>query len=100
MSNQTAMLQYLMAHPPYTVSTPVITCTDNTVYINAAFRTINIHYTTDGTTPSMTSPMYREPFEINRDTTVKAIAAKPGYYHSEVASLFCEYVDEFQYEES
>lgn len=33
-----------------------------------------IHYTLDGTTPDVTSPIYNEPFTISENTTIKAIA--------------------------
>ena len=44
-----------------------------------------IYYTTDGTEPTMESPVYTEPFEITAaGVTVKAIAMADGYYLSDV----------------
>ena len=44
-----------------------------------------IHYTTDGTVPTVESALYSEAFTLSATTTVKAIAIKDGQ-SSEVAS--------------
>ena len=44
-----------------------------------------IHYTTDGNTPTAESTLYSEAFTLSDTTTVKAIAIKDGE-SSEVAS--------------
>ena len=44
-----------------------------------------IHYTTDGSTPTAESALYSEAFTLSATTTVKAIAIKDGQ-SSEVAS--------------
>ena len=44
-----------------------------------------IHYTTDGTTPTASSPVYSAAFTINTATTVKAIGIKSGMDNSSVA---------------
>ena len=45
-----------------------------------------IHYTTDGTDPDATSPVYSSVITINRTTTVKAIAIKAGMDNSKIAT--------------
>ena len=46
-----------------------------------------IYYTTDGTTPTESSNLYKEPVLINRTTTLKAIAVSKDGEVSEVASF-------------
>ena len=57
-----------------------------TVKITCATEGAVIHYTTDGTTPTASSPVYDGVFTITETTTVKAIAVKEKYLDSEVAS--------------
>lgn len=45
-----------------------------------------IHYTTDGTDPDATSPVYSSAITISRTTTVKAIAIKTGMDNSKIAT--------------
>ena len=45
-----------------------------------------IHYTTDGTNPTASSPVYSAAFVINAATTVKAIGIKSGMTTSNIAS--------------
>ncbi len=46
-----------------------------------------IHYTADGSTPTISSPMYAAPFTLTSATTVQAIATASGYTASPVASV-------------
>jgi hypothetical protein len=46
-----------------------------------------IHYTTDGDTPSRDTPRYREPLTLDRSTTVKAIAYRSGMHPSSIESV-------------
>ena len=46
-----------------------------------------IHYTTDGSTPTAESTLYSEAFTLTENTTVKAIAIKDGE-SSEVATKY------------
>ena len=77
-----------------TTSTPVISYeadADNykmTVSIDCATEGAEIYYTTDGTTPSKSSTLYTESFEldVSAKKTVKAIAYKADYNDSSVAS--------------
>src|SRR5581483_477893 len=45
-----------------------------------------IHYTTDGSTPSATSPTYTAPFTLASNASVKAFAASVGMSNSPLAS--------------
>ena len=47
-----------------------------------------IHYTTDGSTPDATSPVYSGPFQIfgRQTVTVQALSTAPGYQDSSVVS--------------
>lgn len=56
------------------------------VTITCATEGATIHYTTDGTTPTASSPTYTTAFTINRTTTVKAIAMKTDMKDSSVAT--------------
>lgn len=44
------------------------------------------YFTTDGTTPTAGSTLYRGPFEVSKSETVKAIAVVPGYRPSGVSA--------------
>lgn len=75
-----------------TIETPVIRPNGGrfagrqTVRITCATEGAVIHYTTDGTTPTASSPVYDGAFTITETTTVRAIAVKDKYLDSKVAS--------------
>jgi hypothetical protein len=56
-----------------------------TVTITASPSAV-IHYTLDGTTPTVSSPVYTAPLTIDKTTTLKAIAIKTGYPTTSVSS--------------
>lgn len=43
-----------------------------------------IHYTVDGSTPDIESPIYEKPIILDKESTIKAIAFKDGFKESEV----------------
>lgn len=43
-----------------------------------------IHYTVDGSTPDIESPVYENPIILGKESTIKAIAFKDGFKESEV----------------
>jgi Chitobiase/beta-hexosaminidase C-terminal domain/Legume lectin domain len=45
-----------------------------------------IYYTTNGTTPSVSSPVYSQPLQIAATTTIEAVAVASGYSSSPVVS--------------
>lgn len=76
-----------------TVATPVIShasgeiTTDTKISISCDTEGATIKYTIDGTEPSAENgTIYTEPFTLNEDATVKAIAIKDGYNNSIVAT--------------
>lgn len=73
------------------VSAPKIKCADNAVTITCDTEGAEIYYTLDGTTPSKSSEAYTAPFEITKNTTVKAIAYK-GEDQSGVTTFNAVYV--------
>lgn len=46
-----------------------------------------IHYTTDGTVPTTSSPVYSSTITVDATTTLRAIAVMAGYSNSAVASI-------------
>jgi hypothetical protein len=56
-----------------------------TISITCANREAEIHYTTDGSEPTMKSPVYKSSFVIIKTTTIKAKAFKKGMVPSSVA---------------
>ena len=56
------------------------------VTISCATDGATIHYTTDGSTPTASSPTYSSAITINEEKTIKAIAVKAGLTNSDVAS--------------
>src|SRR2546422_5613155 len=57
-----------------------------TVTIGDATSGATIHYTTDGSTPTTSSPVYSSALTFNQTTTLKAMAAASGMTDSGVAS--------------
>jgi len=47
---------------------------------------MTIYYTTNGSTPSTSSAIYAGPITVTITTTIKAMAAGPGWTDSAVAS--------------
>ena len=56
------------------------------VAISSTTAGANIYYTTDGTNPTPSSPVYAGPITVTASETVKAIAFATGYTQSAVAS--------------
>ncbi len=57
-----------------------------TVTIGVATSGATIHYTTDGTTPTASSPVYGGPISVTRSMTIRAVAMAGGMTDSAVAS--------------
>ncbi len=57
------------------------------VHMKSATRNACLHFTTDGSPPSVESPIYRSPLRLPQSATVRAIAAAPGGRRSSEASV-------------
>jgi hypothetical protein len=57
-----------------------------TVTISDTTPSATIYYTTNGSTPSTSSPVYSGPFLVSSTATVQAIATAPGFTQSAVGS--------------
>jgi chitinase len=57
------------------------------VTISDATSGAQIRYTTDGSEPTVSSPIYSSPIPVPSTTTIKAIAYKSGAYDSNVAAV-------------
>ena len=73
------------------VATPTFTVDEGTyletqsVELNCATVGATIHYTTDGTAPTSSSPTYTSAISVATSQTIKAIAIKSNWTNSEVA---------------
>jgi len=78
--------------PPQSAATPVITPASGTftagqsVTITDATAGTTIHYTTDGSTPTASSPAYQAAIPLSSLTTIQAMAIAPNYANSAVVS--------------
>ena len=73
---------------PVTVASPVISITDGNVTITCATIGATIYYTTNGTTPTINSTAYAEPFTVENGITVQAIAVKDGVLSSVASKTY------------
>ena len=77
---------------PQTVATPTFNPSGGTynstqsVTISCSTPGATIRYTTNGSTPTSSSPQYQNPVTISATTTLKARAFRSGWYNSEIAS--------------
>ncbi len=55
------------------------------ITISCATSDTEIYYTLDGSEPSDESTLYENPLTVERSTTIKAIAYREGWQHSQVA---------------
>ena len=58
----------------------VVTIANERVALRGAGQAgpMDIHYTTDGSTPTITSPRYKDPFIVNATTTIRAAVFQDG----------------------
>jgi hypothetical protein len=94
MAAKSGMTDSAVASATYTlqVVTPTFSPAAGT-YVGSVVVTIDdatpgatIHYTTNGSTPTPSSPVYVGPISVTLTTTIKAMATASGMGHSDVAS--------------
>ena len=74
-----------------TVATPTFSpaagsyLTPQSVVIATETAGATIHYTTDGSEPTVESPVYTAPFIVNSNMTLKALGVKENYHNSAIA---------------
>ncbi len=56
------------------------------VQMTSATKGAKIRYTTDGSTPMQTSPVYERPFQVVSTSVIKAYAERPGLSNSDVSA--------------
>ena len=66
---------------------PIITVSGGIVTITCAIAGATIHYTTDGSPATTSSPTYAGPFDKGSASEIRAIATKAGYLVSSEAAL-------------
>ena len=86
---------------PIHVSTPQIMPYDTlflkpqkaNIFIESATTGANIYYTLDGSIPDQKSIEYQGPFELDKNTIVKAAAYRDGYIPSFMKSIKINFID-------
>lgn len=87
-SNVASATFTIVSPPPPAIPQPVVTpisgaySTPQTVGITDSQSGATIHYTTDGSVPTASSPVYSGQFTVSTSTVVKAIAVASGYTNS------------------
>ncbi len=60
---------------------------NGTVYLATTSSNASIYYTTDGSTPTSSSTLYKYPFTLEANATVKAVAVRTGCTNSDVETV-------------
>ena len=87
------------ATPTFSPGAGTYTSTQS-VTINCATTSAAIHYTTDGSAPTASSPTYSSAISVSEDMTIRAFATKTNYENSAEASaaykiLDCDWYESF-----
>ena len=70
---------------------PQISRQDNVLTIKTSTEGATIYYTLDGSTPTKSSNVYKNPITLTQNCTVKAIAVAEGYENSEIATYVVDW---------
>jgi hypothetical protein len=74
-----------LARPTFSPASGTYT-SSQTVTIGGNLKYVTIYYTTDGSTPTTSSPVYTGPITVSSSETVNAIATQTGWTQSPVSS--------------
>ena len=83
----TAQLNF-SASPPSFSPAPGGFSESQSIALSSGTQGVTIRYTTDGSAPTSSSPVYTNPISVTATTTIKAIAIKEGIETSPVSSGF------------
>ncbi len=84
-ASETYTIAPLVATPTFSTAPGTFTTAQN-ITLSCTTSGATIRYTTDGTTPDLTSPIYSSAIPVSSNTTIKAMAVKSGYTNSEVVT--------------
>ena len=91
--NQNTICRWQLISASVTCATPIISYNESDDEISISYPiagdgSVTIHYTTDGSEPTTSSPPYSAPFSATDVKMVRAIAVKSGYDNSAEAVLY------------
>ena len=87
--NGTVTISNIVATPAFSVASGAY-MNAQTVAISCETEGAVIHYTTDGSEPIENSTVYTEPILVENDMTIKAMATKPNWMNSAIATATYE----------
>jgi predicted alpha-1,2-mannosidase len=64
---------------PFVVSGERTFSQSTEIILDSLMNDVDIHFTLDGSEPTVHSPLYEQPIQLNRSATVKAFAVKEGW---------------------
>jgi YVTN family beta-propeller protein len=70
--------------PPEFSPMPGVYTSKQSVVLTDPIPGVTIYYTTDGTAPTTSSPIYTAPISVKATTTIEAMASLPGWQPSEI----------------
>lgn len=82
----------IVAAPKFSVQNGIYSL-PQMVTISSATEGATIRYTTDGTNPTATSPVYTAPIMVSSNTTIKAYAVKNGLADSKIFGATYKFTD-------
>ncbi len=89
-NNTQKELSFRLSNTDKFVVEPNITYANHKVTLSCEQEGVKLYYTLDGSVPTVQSTEYSEPFVVQKNYTVKAIAICPNFANSHVASYQIE----------